>query len=55
MPQSRRARPPPTLPMTTARVGNEEEDGGEFLDDRDRKEIQIAKEKIERAIKHVKR
>ena len=43
------------LKMAERMLRYEEEDGGEFLDDRDRKEIQIAKEKIERAIKHVKR
>ena len=43
------------LKMAERMLQDEEEDGGEFLDDRDRKEIQIAKEKIERAIKHVKR
>ena len=43
------------LKMAERMLRDEEEDGGEFLDDRDRKEIQIAKEKIERAIKHVKR
>ena len=43
------------LKMAERMLRDEEEDGGEFLDDRDRKEIQIAKEKIKRAIKHVKR
>ena len=43
------------LKMAERMLRDEEEDGGEFLDDKDRKEIQIAKEKIERAIKHVKR
>ena len=43
------------LKMAERMLRDEEEDGGEFLDDRDRKEIKIAKEKIERAIKHVKR
>ncbi len=43
------------LKMAERMLRDEEEDGGEFLDDRDKKEIQIAKEKIERAIKHVKR
>ena len=43
------------LKMAERMLQDEEEDGGEFLDDRDRKEIQIAKEKIERAIEHVKR
>ena len=43
------------LKMAERMLQDEEEDGGEFLDDRDRKEIQIATEKIERAIKHVKR
>ena len=43
------------LKMAERMLRDEEEDGGEFLDDRDRKEIQIAKEKIERAIEHVKR
>ncbi len=43
------------LKMAERMLRYEEEDGGEFLDDRDRKEIQIAKEKIKRAIKPVKR
>ena len=34
---------------------DDDDEKGEFLDDRERKEIRIAKEKIERAIKLVKR
>jgi len=43
------------LRMAERMLREDEEEGGAFLDDGIRKEIRIAKEKIERAIKHVKR
>jgi hypothetical protein len=43
------------LRMAEQMLREDEEEGGAFLDDGIRKEIRIAKEKIERAIKHVKR
>jgi hypothetical protein len=43
------------LRMAQRMLREDEEEGGAFLDDGIRKEIRIAKEKIERAIKHVKR
>ena len=43
------------LRMAGRMLREDEEEGGAFLDDGIRKEIRIAKEKIERAIKHVER
>jgi len=43
------------LRMAERMLREDEEEGGAFLDDGIRNEIRIAKEKIERAIKHVKR
>ena len=43
------------LRMAEQMLREDEEEGGAFLDDGIRKEIRIAKEKIERAIKHFKR
>ena len=43
------------LKMAERMLRDDDDEKGEFLDDRERKEIRIAKEKIERAIKLVKR
>ena len=43
------------LKMAERMLREDDDEKGEFLDDRERKEIRIAKEKIERAIKLVKR
>ena len=43
------------LKMAERMLWDDDDEKGEFLDDRERKEIRIAKEKIERAIKLVKR
>jgi len=43
------------LKMAERMLRDDDDENGEFLDDRERKEIRIAKEKIERAIKLVKR